>query len=69
MLWRARLSSFAVGFSAAAAYGAFALRADLQSAQAQLLDQVRLRCDATRRAAWLATAPAPGCGSCASGAG
>jgi len=41
MLWRARLSSFAVGFSAAAAWGAYALRTDLQEGQARLLEQAR----------------------------
>lgn len=41
MLWRARLSSFAVGFSAAAAWGAYTLRTDLQEGQARLLEQAR----------------------------
>jgi hypothetical protein len=41
MLWRVRLSSFAVGFAGAAAWGNYMLREDLKHAQAQLLEQVR----------------------------
>jgi hypothetical protein len=41
MLWRARLSSFAVGFSCAAAWGAYTLRTDLQEGQRALLEQAR----------------------------
>ena len=51
MLWRARLSSFAVGFSCAAAYGSYVLRTDLQAAQAQLLEQARRTRGALRGAA------------------
>ena len=62
MLWRARISSFAVGFSCAAAYGSYVLRADLQAAQAQLLEQAR-RPRAARRGA-AAGRPVP-CGASA----
>jgi hypothetical protein len=46
MLWRVRLSSFAVGFAGAAAWGNYMLREDLKHAQAQLLEQVRARTQA-----------------------
>lgn len=43
MLWRTRLSSFAVGFASATAYGAYVLRKDLAKSHEQLLSQARAR--------------------------
>jgi hypothetical protein len=40
-LWRTRLSSFAVGFASATAYGAYVLRQDLAKSHEQLLGQAR----------------------------
>lgn len=42
MLWRTRLSSFAVGFACATGYGAYVLRKDLVKSHEQLLSQVCL---------------------------
>ena len=39
-LFRTRLSSFAVGFACAAAYGAYALREDIHKANEKLVRQV-----------------------------